>query len=130
MMKKSKYTKKSSKTLWILRTIDFLLLFAPLLVYIILALGSPIVGTAQKITVVGTVAIAAIVCVFNLLLQKHLRCPIWIIFLGLYFAIDQLMPLMLMIAGASILDEFMFAPLISYYKTKTIANKTIDARGL
>lgn len=129
-MKKSKYTKKSSKTLWFLRIVDFFLLFAPLLFYIVLALGDPIIGTAQKITVVGTVAIAAIICVFNLLLQKHLRCPIWIIFLGLYFAIDQLMPLMLMIAGASILDEFVFSPLISYYKTKTIANKTIDARGL
>lgn len=129
-MKKSKFTKKSRQTLWALRIIDFLILFAPLLVYIAMALGDPIIGTAQKITVIGTVAIAAIICIFNLLLQKHLRCPIWIIFLGLYFAIDKLMPLMLMVAAASILDEFLFTPLISYYKTKTIANKTIDARGL
>lgn len=129
-MMKSKFTKKSIKMLWFLRIVDFLLLFAPLLFYIVSALGNPIIGTAQKITVVGTVAIAAIICIFNLLLQKHLRCPIWIIFLGLYFAIDKLMPLMLMVAGASILDEFIFSPLISYYKTKTIANKTIDSRGL
>lgn len=129
-MKKSKFTKKSKRMLWFLRIVDFLLLFAPLLFYIASALGDPIIGTTQKITVIGTVAIAAIICIFNLLLQKHLRCPIWIIFLGLYFAIDQLMPLMLMVAGASILDEFMFTPLISYYKTKTIANKAIDARGL
>lgn len=129
-MMKSKFTKKSIKMLWFLRIVDFLLLFAPLLFYIVSALGNPIIGTAQKITVVGTVAIAAIICIFNILLQKHLRCPIWIIFLGLYFAIDKLMPLMLMIAGASILDEFIFSPLISYYKTKTIANKTIDSRGL
>ena len=71
----------------------------------------------------------AILTVFNVIAQKKLRCPIWIMLIGLYVAIrDYLLPLVIILAITSILDDLLFTPLIHYYYTKTVASKTIDQR--
>lgn len=126
----SNFTKKSRTKLWICRIIDFLILTGPLSYYVIAALLDDNLTTNKSIGVVATVIIAVILVLFNLLAQKHLRSPIWIIFIGLYFAVDYILPLILMIAAATIIDEFILAPLIKYFKTELISNKTIDKRGL
>jgi len=41
---------------------------------------------------------------------------------------DYLMPLIIILAITSVLDDLVFTPLISYYKTKLISNKAIDER--
>ena len=70
-----------------------------------------------------------ILTAFNVIAQKKLRCPIWIVLIGLYVAIrDYLMPLIIILAITSILDDLVFTPIISYYRTKLISNKAIDER--
>lgn len=125
----STYTKRARAKLWILRLIDWALLFVPLLVYIGIALGNGGVTTPAKVGVVGTVAIAAIITVFNILGKKSLRSPIWIILIGLHVAMkEMLMPLIVMTAVATILDEFLLEPWITNTKTALISNKAIDNR--
>lgn len=126
----SNYTKRARAKLWILRLLDWALLFAPLLVYICIALGNGGVTTPAKVGVVGTVAVAAIITIFNILAKKSLRSPIWIILIGLFVAMKEwLMPLIVITAIATVLDEFVFEPLITKTQTELISNKAIDKRS-
>ena len=73
--------------------------------------------------------IAIILTIINVIAQKRLRCPIWIMLIGLYIAIREwLLPLVIILAVVSVLDDLVFTPLIHYYYTKTVASKTIDQR--
>jgi len=73
--------------------------------------------------------VAIILTVFNIVAQKRLRCPIWIMLIGLFVAIKEyLLPLIIILAITSILDDLVFTPLITYYKTKLISNKAMDER--
>lgn len=125
----SRYTYICRLKLWFYRIIDILLLFSPVLVYVFMALTKDGVTVTGRISVVGTVCIALILAVFNVIAQKRLRCPIWIILLGLYIAIKEiLLPLIIILAIVTVIDDLILTPLISYYRTKVIANKAIDER--
>lgn len=125
----SNFTKVCRAKLWFWRILDWLCLAAPLIIYTIIALASGGIAVASKVAVVSTTMIAIILTAFNVIAQKRLRCPIWIILIGLFVAIrDYLMPLIIILAITSILDDLVFTPLISYYKTKLISNKAIDER--
>ena len=129
MGKASQFTKKSRALLWTWRIIDWLCLFAPLLIYLIIGLASNSVTTGAKVTLVAMLFLALILTVINVIAQKHLRCPIWILLIGLYVAMDKyLMPLIIILAITSILDDLIFTPIIHYYYTQTVASKTIDKR--
>lgn len=123
------YTKNVRRQLWLYRIIDIMCLFLPVAIYVVIALTEDGVTVAGKVSVVGTVAIALILCVFNVVAQKKLRCPIWIILIGLYIAIQKyLLPLIIILAITTILDDLILTPIISYYRTKLISSKTIDER--
>lgn len=128
-MAASKFTKECRFKLWFFRILDWICLGLPLIIYVIVALANGEAVVVQKVAVVSTTMIALILTVFNALSQKKLRCPIWIVLIGLFVAIrDYLMPLIIILAITSILDDLVFTPLISYYKTKLIANKAMDER--
>ena len=125
----SNFTKVCRAKLWFWRILDWLCLAAPLIIYTIIALANGGIAVASKVAVVSTTMIAIILTAFNVIAQKRLRCPIWIILIGLFVAIrDYLMPLIIILAITSILDDLVFTPLIGYYKTKLISNKAIDER--
>lgn len=125
----SKYTRECRFKLWFFRILDWICLFMPLIIYICVALSSGEAIVAQKVAVVSTTMVAIILSVFNVISQKKLRCPIWIILIGLFVAIrDYLMPLIIILAITSVLDDLVFTPVISYYRTKLIANKAMDER--
>lgn len=126
-MSKSKQTKNALLILWILKIIDFAILSIPITVYLIKNLGTS-QNNSGKIACVSVLAIAAILGIFNVILQKHLRCIIWIILLGIMIINQNILPLVIMIAVGSIVDELILLPLISYFKTAYISNKQIDRR--
>lgn len=128
-MAQSTFTKNCRIKLWLYRILDWICLFAPVLVYICIALFSGGVAVLGKVSIVATVIIALVLTVINIIAQKRLRCPIWIILIGLYVAIQQyLMPLIIILAVTSVMDDLLFTPLIHYYYTKLVASKTIDER--
>ena len=125
----SKHTKRCRLKLWLFRILDWVCLFMPLIIYIGIALASNEAIVAQKVAVVSTTMIALMLSGFNVIAQKRLRCPIWIIIIGLYVAVrDYLMPLIIILAVTSVLDDLVFTPIIDYYHTKLIANKAMDER--
>lgn len=125
----SEFTTLCKRKLWLYRILDWIILFTPLAVYIVIALTDEGVTTAGKVSVVGTVMVAGILVLFNVIAQKRLRCPIWILLIGMYIAIkDYLLPLIIILAVTTVLDDLIMTPIISHYRTKLIANKAIDER--
>ena len=128
-MASSNYTKRLRRNLWILRVTDWVLLFVPLIVYVFIALFDGGVTAAGRVSVVASVMIAIILTAFNVISQKKLRCPLWIVLIGLYVAVKEwLLPLIILLAVTSVLDDLIFAPLIANVAQKLNASKVIDAR--
>ena len=128
-MAESNYTKVCRAKLWLYRSLDLIILFAPVIVYTIIALTKDGVTVPGRVAVVVSVCIALILSLFNIIAQKRLRCPIWIILIGLYVAIKEiLLPLIIILAVVTVIDDLILTPLITYYRTKLITNKSIDER--
>lgn len=99
------------------------------MVYIAIALVNPGVIVVEKMVLLSSITVALILTGFNFVSKRNLRSPLWIVVLGLYFAIGQyLMPLIIILAVVSLLDDVIFRPLIGHYRVKLIASKTIDER--
>lgn len=129
-MKASKYTKHTRARLWTYRILDLLILLLPIMVYIGFAYADGAALVHEKVALTGCISIALILTLFNILTKRHLRSPIWILLIGLYCIVDNLLPLVITLACATVADEFILTPLISHFKTKLIADKAIDRRGL
>lgn len=74
------------------------------------------------------VVIALVLVIINMLFKFKLRSPIWIIVLGCYIAVDNIIPLLVCISLATILDEFILTPVIKKTKVQYISNREIDKR--
>lgn len=128
-MASSEYTKVTRAKLWLFRILDWLVLFLPLAVYAIIAYMSDGVSSARKICLSACLVVALILTLFNVIAQKRLRCTIWIIIIGLYIAIEKwLLPLVIILAVVSVLDDLLFTPLVQHYKMKLEASKVYDER--
>lgn len=121
-------TQKYKTTYWILFSISILLNFLPLIVYIIKGYASIEVSEARKVTLTMTMMIALILSIYNILAKKHMRSVIWILLLGVYFALQKIELLLLIMAICTIIDEFIVEPLMKKYKLKWKTNSEIDSR--
>jgi len=121
-------TQKYKTTYWILFSISILLNFLPVIVYIIKGYASIEVSEARKVTLTMTLMIALILSIYNILAKKHMRSVIWILLLGVYFALQKIELLLLLMAICTIADEFIVEPLMKKYKLKWKTNNEIDSR--
>lgn len=122
----SKETRKYKNLSILFLALSILVLVAPLAYY---SIEGFIEGeTTEKFTLGLTFVIAAILFVINILFKFHIRSTIWVLVLGIYFCLDNILPLIFMVAIGNILDEFLFTPLHKRYKSKASINKEIDKR--
>lgn len=125
----SNYSKKTRRILWILRIANLVFLFLPVIVYVIIALANGGVTVPGRISIVASVMVSIILTTFNVIAKNHLRCPRWILLIGLYVAFrENLLPLIIMLAVTSALDDFFFTPMIKHYKAELEASRVIDKR--
>lgn len=123
---KSNITKKYTMLYRLFLSLSIILLVAPILVYAIMGF---IEGNAKdKFTLGMTLIVAAILTAINLIFKFHIRSVIWIVVLGIYFCIDNIMPLLLTVSISTILDEFVLTPLYKNYRAKVKINREIDKR--
>lgn len=126
MTNKSNTTKKYETLAFIFGALSLLVLISPVLVYTIQAF---IMGEVVEKFVVGGLGIAALIAAgASLFLKLNLKCPIWLILIGIYFALDNIMPLLLLVAAGVILDELVLTPLHKNFKNKATINLEIDKR--
>ena len=121
-------TQKYRTTYWILFAISIALNFVPLLVYVIKGYASIEVSESRKVTLTMTMMIALCLSIYNILAKKHMRSVIWILLLGVYFAVQKIELLLILMAICTIVDEFVVEPLMKRYKFKYKSNKEIDSR--
>ena len=124
---KSDITKKYQRLSILFQCLSILVLVAPLAYYTILGFING--ETTEKLTLGITFVIAAILFIVNVLFKYHIRSTIWILVLGIYFCIDNILPLLFMVAIGTILDEFLLTPLHKSYKNKCTINREIDKRN-
>lgn len=128
-MAKSAYTKTLAKQFWLFRILDWLCLFLPTIIYVFMAWFDDGVLVYGKVAVTGTVLIAAILTVFNIIMKKRLTCIIWVALIGLFVAFEKvLFPLIVIMAVTSFLHDFLLAPLVDTFKVKLLASKTDDEK--
>lgn len=108
--------------------ISWLLTVCPVLVYLVRAfvIGLP----HQKLTLGCMVVVAGILTAISALNKVVFRSTKWILILGIYAAISEILPLLIMIAVFTIIDEFIVEPLHKHYKLKYKINKEMDDRGI
>ena len=98
----------------------------PLVIYTIKGFceGTP----GSKVTLGVCFTTALILTIINVVFKYHMRSTIWILMIGLYVAVDNIIPLLIILAISTIIDEFILTPLSRHYKAKYTINKEIDKR--
>ena len=125
---KNEKTKKVHLKYVFFKTISIALTVMPLIVYVVLGLISGDIHKGKKVILGFTCIIAIILSTINILMKHHLRSPLFLVLLGLYYTIENALPLFIAICVGVILDEFIFTPLTIKYKSKYTINKEIDER--
>ena len=121
---------KDYKTKWMIcRFLSILMTIGPLAYFFVKAYIDGEVGVTQKMTLGICTVVCAILIIINITVKKSLRSPIYIIIIGIYVCLDNLMLLFIVMAATTILDEFIFSPLASKFKNQYTINKEIDKRG-
>lgn len=126
-MAKSEITKKYQRLAVLFHALSIIVLVAPLAYYIILGFING--ETTEKFALGITFVIAVILFIINILFKYHIRSTLWILVLGVYFCMDNILPLLFMVAIGTILDEFVLTPLYKSYKNKCTINREIDKRN-
>lgn len=121
-------TKKYKAIYWTLFIASLALNFLPLFVYIIQGYASIEVEESKKVVLSFTIIAAIMLSIYNILAKKHLRSVVWILLLGVYFAVQKIELLLIMMAICTIIDEFIIEPLCKTYKRKWQTNAEIDSR--
>lgn len=122
----SDITKKYQVLSRLFGALSLVVTIVPVLVYV--ALGFANGEIHQKVTLGITFTLAMLLLAINIIFKFHIRSIIWILVLGIYFCIDNIMPLLLVLAIGTILDEFVLTPLHKSYKSKMKINREIDKR--
>ena len=120
-------TEKYKKKARFYNFLSFFITVVPILIYVVIGFIEGTIG--QKITL-GMCLVAVIILVILNLLFKHIpRCGVWIILAGLAYACNSIVPLLLIMAITTALDELVLSPLAKKYKNLYTINKEIDKRG-
>ena len=120
-------TEKYKKKARFYNFLSFFITVVPILIYVVMGFIEGTIG--QKITL-GMCLVAVIILVILNLLFKHIpRCGVWIILAGLAYACNSIVPLLLIMAITTALDELVLSPLTKKYKNLYTINKEIDKRG-
>ena len=122
-------TKKYKKRAKILSILSFIVLFVPLIVYIVMAFANGGITVSKKVILGFSLIFALVLTIINALTKFRIRSTIWIILLGIYYCLNNILPLLLMIAIGTITDEFILSPLQKKNKRLYEINNEIDKRN-
>ena len=120
-------TKKYKIKLNICRLLSFTLTVLPVIIYTIKGFMDGSIG--EKVSLGICVILALMFMLINIMFKYHIRSTLWVLLIGIYVCIDNIIPLLIIMAATTIIDEFVLVPLINKYKNKYIINKEIDLRG-
>ena len=120
-------TQKYRKFFWLFVILSFVLNIAPLAYYGITAfIGTELV--IEKVTLSATVFAVVIMSIVAWSNKIVLRSRIWILMIGLYICLDNIIVPLAVIAICQCADELIVCPLKKLFGRKLLINKEIDKR--
>ncbi len=122
----SQATKSLKTKTYIFHFLSWVLTFLPILIWLGIALAKS--NDVTKTALAISVLIAFILTLALLLLKYSIRSTIWILLIGIYVALKDITPLLIITAVCTIIDEFIVHPLYKHYKERYHINKEIDKR--
>ena len=122
----SQTTKELKNKKNIFHFLSWILAFAPIIIWTGIAIAKSNDVTKQALAI--TIVVSAIFFFANLILKYHIRSTVWILLIGIYVALRNITPLLIIISICTILDEFLVTPLYKYYRDRYKINKEIDKR--
>lgn len=125
-MELSNTTKNIKTKMIICESVSLCLTFLPLLVYVIRAFVTA--GVTQKLALSILALVALVLTIINVLFKYSIRSTIWILLLGIYICLENIAPLLVIVALCTILDEFVVTPLCKKFRAEFKINKEIDKR--
>lgn len=106
--------------------LSFLCTVGPLIVFTIMGL---IEGEGKEKIVLALTSVGAIMIALIAVMKKiHLKSVTYILMIGLWVALDRLLPFILTVAICTIVDELILTPLYKRFKEDYHTNKQIDKR--
>ena len=99
----------------------------PLVVYFIIAFSKAEI--VHKLAIGSIVTIVLILTVINIIGKLQLRSPLFLLLIGIYVGLGQILTPLVITSCGVVLDEFIFTPLYKKYKQLYIINKEIDKRN-
>ena len=117
-------TYKFKKNLMLI--LSLLCTLGPLVVFTIMGLvqGEGKEKLCLTMTIIAAIGLA-IVAVWR---KIHLKSTLYILMIGLWIALDNLLPFIITIMICTMLDELIFSPLYHRWKEDYYTNKQIDKR--
>ena len=98
----------------------------PLIVFTIMGLieGEWVGKFTLTLTALASIGLA----IYQVMQKLHLKSVVYILLIGLWVALDRLLPCIITIAICTIFDELVFTPLYKRYKEDYHTNLQIDKR--
>lgn len=107
--------------------LSFLLMFAPFCGYVIAGLCSDCL-VVEKVGLLSTVLIVGILTAISLVNKIALRSRLWILLIGLYVCLGNIMTPLIIIACCQVVDELICTPLAKIFREKMVINRELDKR--
>lgn len=126
-MKQTEITKKYKALYWVFSILSFVVIYIPVFVYVVKGYIEADL-TTEKVGLTCTIMISIILVSINFIFKYHIRSTLWILLLGIYYCLDNILLMIILIAMGTIVDEFLLTPLKKSFKNKYTINKEIDKR--
>lgn len=98
----------------------------PLVVFTIIGLVQG--EGVEKISLTLTAISSIVLAVLAVLRKIHLRSTIYVLMIGLWIALDNILPFVITLMVCTMLDELLFTPLYKRWKEDYHTNKQFDKR--
>jgi len=121
-------TKKLKRDLIIATVAEFLLNVFPVLYYTLIGISTKDIAAGKKVTLTLAAMFAGALLVINLITKHSMRSPLYIVLLGLYICLDNVLPVIVMILVCTIIDELFVTNIRKRISEKYRVNKEIDRR--
>ena len=123
---KSNITKRYRNLKNIFGFFSFVCVIGPLVTFISMGLMQ---GEGQEKLCLTLTSVASIILALLGLMRKvHLRSTVYIAMIGLWIALDNIVPFIITLGLCTIFDELLFSPLYKRFKEDYHTNKQIDKR--
>lgn len=120
-------TKKYSRLHLIFTLASLLLNIFPFAFYVTEALLGG-AATVEKVALTSTLFVVLVMTLVALVNKKAMRSRLWILLIGLYVCLDNILTPLLMISICQIIDEVVVSPLAKVFRVKKTIHRELDKR--